>query len=50
LRRHKNYVLLAREVASGIVDADPTLGRHPALARELREMVDDDDREYLFKS
>ena len=50
LRRHKKYVVLAREVAFGIVDADPTLSRHRALARELREMVDDDDREYLFKN
>jgi ATP-dependent DNA helicase RecG len=50
LRRHKKYVVLAREVAFGIVDADPTLARYRALARELREMVDDDDREYLFKN
>ena len=50
LRRHRKYVLLAREVAFQIVDADPGLARHQALARELRSLVDDEDREYLFKN
>lgn len=50
LRRHRKYVRLARQVAFGIVGNDPTLAAHPALARELRNLVDDDDREYLFKS
>jgi len=50
LRRHRKYVQLAREVAFEIVDADPDLERLPALARELRAMVDDEDREYLFKN
>ena len=50
LRRHRRYVLLAREVAFQIVDADPGLARHQALARELRSLVDDEDREYLFKN
>ncbi|HXW82666.1 MAG TPA: ATP-dependent DNA helicase RecG [Acidimicrobiales bacterium] len=50
LRRHRKYVALAREVAFDIVDADPILAAHPGLARELRALVDDDDREYLFKS
>ena len=50
LRKHRRYVTLAREVAFGIVGADPTLAGHPCLAQELRALVDDDDREYLFKS
>jgi ATP-dependent DNA helicase RecG len=50
LRRHRKYVALAREVAFDIVDDDPHLDHHPALARELRAMVDDEDREFLFKS
>jgi len=50
LRRHRTYVALAREVAFDIVGADPTLEYHPGLAQELRALVDDDDREYLFKN
>ena len=36
LRRHRNYVALARKVAFEIVDADPALQQHRALAVELR--------------
>lgn len=50
LRRHRKYVHLARDVAFRIVDADPGLARHDDLARELRALVDDEDREYLFKN
>ncbi|HTV11525.1 MAG TPA: ATP-dependent DNA helicase RecG [Acidimicrobiales bacterium] len=50
LRRHRKYVALAREVAFEIIDDDPHLARHPALANELRALVDDEDREYLFKN
>jgi ATP-dependent DNA helicase RecG len=50
LRRHRKYVTLARQVAFDIVGPDPALAGHPALARELRALVDDDDGEYLFKS
>jgi ATP-dependent DNA helicase RecG len=50
LRRHRSYVALAREVAFDIVGADPALELHPGLADELRALVDDDDREYLFKN
>jgi ATP-dependent DNA helicase RecG len=50
LRRHRKTVALAREVAFDIVDADPDLSLHPALAREVRALVDDEDREYLFKN
>ena len=50
LRRHRKYVALAREVAFDIAGPDPNLSQHPGLARELRALVDDEDREYLFKS
>lgn len=50
LRRHRKYVVLAREVAFDIVDADPTLALNPDLADEIKALVDDEDREYLFKS
>jgi ATP-dependent DNA helicase RecG len=50
LRRHRNYVALARQVASQIVEDDPTLSAYPGLAEELRALVDEDDREYLFKN
>jgi ATP-dependent DNA helicase RecG len=50
LRRHRKYVALARDVAFEIVGPDPSLADHPGLARELRALVDDEDREYLFKS
>jgi ATP-dependent DNA helicase RecG len=50
LRRHRKYVALAREVAFDIARLDPNLSQHPGLARELRALVDDEDREYLFKS
>ena len=50
LRKHRKYVALAREVAFAIVGADPVLAAHPGLGTELRALVDDEDREYLFKS
>jgi ATP-dependent DNA helicase RecG len=50
LRRHKKTVQLARDVAFEIVDADPTLAAHPALAEELRLLVDPAEQEFLFKS
>jgi ATP-dependent DNA helicase RecG len=50
LRRDKDLVRLAREVAFELVDADPTLARHPALADELRAVVDEEEAEFLFKS
>ena len=50
LRRDKELVATAREVAFAIVDADPALAGHPDLADEVRFLVDDEDREFLFKS
>jgi ATP-dependent DNA helicase RecG len=50
LRRDKSLVSAAREVAFDLVDRDPTLAGIPDLADEVRFLVDDDDREFLFKS
>ena len=50
LRRDKDLVARAREVAFAIVDEDPTLVGHPDLAAEIRALVDDDEAEFLFKS
>ena len=50
LRRHRNTVGLARDVAFEIVDADETLAGHPDLAEELRLLVDPEEQQYLFKS
>jgi ATP-dependent DNA helicase RecG len=50
LRRDKDLVSRARDVAFAIVDADPGLDGHQELADELRYLVDEEEREFLFKS
>jgi ATP-dependent DNA helicase RecG len=50
LRRDRDLVARAREVAFAIVDGDPGLAGHPDLGEEIRSLVDDEDREFLFKS
>jgi ATP-dependent DNA helicase RecG len=50
LRRDKDLVGQARDVAFDLVDRDPTLGRYEDLAEEIRALVDDEDQEFLFKS
>jgi len=50
LRRDKDWVARAREVAFDIVDADPTLRSNDLLAEEVRLLIDDDEAEFLFKS
>jgi ATP-dependent DNA helicase RecG len=50
LRRDKDLVGQAREAAFTVVDADPQLGGHEELAAELRELLDEDERQFLFKS
>jgi hypothetical protein len=37
-------------VAEAIVDEDPQLGGHEALADEIRLFLSEDEAEYLFKS
>jgi ATP-dependent DNA helicase RecG len=50
LRRDRDLVAQARDTAFAVVDADPTLAEHTELALEVRELVDEDEREYLFRS
>src|SRR5436305_373386 len=50
LRRDKEWVARAREVAFALVDEDPTLARHDVLQEELRLLVDPQEAEFLFKS
>jgi ATP-dependent DNA helicase RecG len=50
LRRDKDLVLAAREVAFDIVDNDHALVNHADLADEVALLVDEDEAEFLFKS
>ena len=50
LRRDKDLVATARQVAFDIVDADPTLAANPDLADEVQLLIDDEEAEFLFKS
>ena len=50
LRRDRDLVELARDVATGLVDSDPALVAHADLADELRLLIDEDEAEFLFKS
>jgi len=50
LRRDRRLVELAREVAFEIVDGDPELTGHQALADELDLLFSDDDEAFLAKS
>jgi ATP-dependent DNA helicase RecG len=50
LRRDKEWVARAREVAFAIVDSDPTLAGHAVLQEELRLLVEPEEAEFLFKS
>ena len=50
LRRDRELVELAREVAFEIVDADPDLSGHPLLGEELELLFTDEDESFLTKS
>ena len=50
LRRDRELVQLARDVAFELVDADPTLDRHTVLRDEVRLLFTEDDEEFLFKN
>ena len=50
LRRDRELVSTARDVAFDLVDRHPGLHDLPELAEEIRFMVDEDDRAFLFKS
>ena len=49
LRRDKEWVAAARDVAIAIIDADEELDQHTGLADELDLLLGDDDAEYLMK-
>ncbi|HSH62192.1 MAG TPA: ATP-dependent DNA helicase RecG [Acidimicrobiales bacterium] len=50
LRRDKDLVRRARDVAVSVVGDDPGLERHAVLADEIRTMVDEEEAAFLFKS
>jgi ATP-dependent DNA helicase RecG len=49
LRRDREWVARARDVAFELVDDDPGLSDHPQLLAEVEAFLDDEDREYLLK-
>ena len=50
LRKDKEWVAMARDVAIELLDADPDLRSHPALADEIDLMLGDREAEFLLKS
>ena len=50
LRRDREWVVKARDIAIEMLDADPDLHRHPALADEIELMLGDRNAEFLLKS
>jgi ATP-dependent DNA helicase RecG len=50
LRRDRDWVARAREVAFAIVDDDPTLARHDLLREEVGLLIEPEEAEFLFKS
>jgi ATP-dependent DNA helicase RecG len=50
LRRDRELVEHAREVAFALVDPDPLLEQSPVLLDELRVVFDPEDEEFLFKN
>jgi len=49
LRRDKDLIERAREVAFEIVDADPMLAKHRDLAREINLLLAREEKEFLTK-
>ena len=49
LRRDKEWVATARDVATEMIATDPDLGRHPGLADEIDLLLGEDDAEFLLK-
>jgi ATP-dependent DNA helicase RecG len=49
LRRDREWVVTAREVAMDILDADPSLEQHWLLAEEIDLLLGDDDGEFLLQ-
>jgi ATP-dependent DNA helicase RecG len=50
LRRDREWVVIAREVAIELLDADPDLVKHELLAEEVDLLLKADDIDFLMKS
>ncbi|MCA1710669.1 MAG: ATP-dependent DNA helicase RecG [Actinobacteria bacterium] len=50
LLEHEDLIREARDAAVAVVDADPSLARHPALAQAVRDVLDEERAEYLEKA
>lgn len=50
LRRDREWVVTAREVAIELLDDDPGLARHELLAEEVDLFLKADDIDFLMKS
>jgi ATP-dependent DNA helicase RecG len=50
LRRDRDLVEKAREVAFSLVDGDPGLQTQPVLRAEVEDLVDEDEAAFLFMS
>ena len=50
LRRDKEWVAKAREVAIEIIDSDPELEAHAGLADELELLLGEADADFLMKN
>jgi ATP-dependent DNA helicase RecG len=50
LRRDKDLIKSARETAFEIVDSDPILFEHDELEAEIRDILSEDEVEFLFKN
>lgn len=50
LRRDRDWVVTAREVAIELLDTDPGLGRHELLSEEVDLFLKADDIDFLMKS
>ena len=50
LRRDREWVEIAREVATDIVSGDPDLNSHVGLRNEISAVLEESDGEYLLKS
>ena len=46
----REWVGVAREVATAIIDGDPELEAHPEIDDEIRLLLGDDEAEFLMKS
>jgi ATP-dependent DNA helicase RecG len=50
LLRDEDVIAAAREEATDLVDADPTLSRYDGLIAAVRDLVDTDRADYLEKA